>query len=72
MTSLRSAANAAASKNYAAAADRLFAFAMLPGGCEDGYRAKTGVNSPLVKENYSLMDLALVAHAINDYLSKYY
>lgn len=72
MTSLRTAADCAAAKDYAKAGDLVFTFASMPGDCDDEFREKKGVESPLMKENLGLMDLALVAHAINDYLSKYY
>ena len=72
MTSLRSAAGEAVAKDYAGVADTMFKFAAMPGACDDGFRAKKGVASPLMRENLELMNLALVAHAINDFLSKYY
>nr|UPU96046.1 daylily invertase inhibitor [Hemerocallis fulva] len=70
--SLRLAANEAVSKNYTGAAEVVFKFSSMPGACDDKFRDKKGVDSPLMRENLDLMNLALVAHAINDYLSNYY
>lgn len=72
ITSLRSAADEVELRNYAGAADVLFTFASMPGACDDQFRAKKGVASLLRKENLGLTNIALVAHAINDFMSNYY
>ncbi|PKA53290.1 Putative invertase inhibitor [Apostasia shenzhenica] len=67
---IRKSADAAADRNYGGATEMLAGVLRVPAGCDEAFKSREGVVSPIRRENDEFSDLASLAKAVNNYMSR--